>query len=224
MTGNCIIVKPSPFTPYSTLKFAEPATNTLPAGVFQALNGEGELGELLTLHEDIDKISFTGSTKTGQKIMKSAALSLKKLPLELGGNDAAIIFPDVAVDEVASQVALGCFFNAGQMCVATKRVYVHEDIYEQFRESFINAVQSLIEAPETSSVIGPLQNTMQHAVIQKLFADCRDKGYQLALGDQPVQSDLFISPVVIDRPPDSAALVQEEQFGITSLYRSQHQD
>lgn len=215
--GNCIIVKPSPFTPHSTLKFAELAINILPASVFQALNGEGELGELMTLHEDIDKISFTGSTKTGQKIMQSATLSLKKLTLELGGNDAAVIFPDVVVDEVAPQVALGCFFNAGQMCVATKRVYVHEAIYEQFRDRFIQAVQTLTEAAESSSVIGPLQNRMQHAVIQRLITDCRDKGYQFALGDQPAGSGLFISPVVIDRPPDSAALVQEEQFGISPL-------
>lgn len=223
--ANCIIVKPSPFTPYSKLKFAELATDILPAGVFQALNGEAELGELMTLHEDIDKISFAGSTRTGQKIMQSAAHSLKKLTLELGGNDAAVIFPDVVVDEVAPQVALGCFFNAGQMCVATKRVYIHESIYEQFRDSFINAVRALAEAPDSSSVVGPLQNKMQHAVIQRLIADSRDKGYHFALGgDQPAQSGLFISPVVIDRPPDFAALVQEEQFGITSLYNSQHKD
>ncbi|OJJ65112.1 hypothetical protein ASPSYDRAFT_138620 [Aspergillus sydowii CBS 593.65] len=212
--GNCIIVKPSPFTPYSTLKFAELATDMLPAGVFQALNGEAELGELMTLHHDIDKISFTGSTSTGKKIMQAVAPSLKRLTLELGGNDAAIIFPNVVVDEVAPQVAVGCFFNAGQMCVATKRVYVHESIYEKFRDSFVNAVRAHAEAPEPSSVAGPLQNEMQHAVIQRLITDCREKGYHFALGgNQPPRPGLFISPVVIDRPPDSATVVQEEQFG-----------
>lgn len=221
--GNCIIVKPSPFTPYSTLKFAELATDMLPAGVFQALSGEAELGELMTLHHDIDKISFTGSTSTGKKIMQAVAPSLKRLTLELGGNDAAIIFPNVVVDEVAPQVAVGCFFNAGQMCVATKRVYVHESIYEKFRDSFVNAVRALAEAPEPSSVAGPLQNEMQHAVIQRLITDCREKGYHFALGgNQPPRPGLFISPVVIDRPPGSATVVQEEQFGMTSLCCCQH--
>ncbi|KAL3451469.1 aldehyde dehydrogenase domain-containing protein [Aspergillus insuetus] len=216
LTGNCIIVKPSPFTPYSVLKFAELAATAaiLPSGVFQTLNGENELGELMTLHPGIDKISFTGSTRTGQRIMENAARTLKRVTLELGGNDASIVFPDVDVDEVAGQVAVGCFFNAGQMCVATKRVYVHEDIYEEFREKMVTAVKGLMAAPESSSVLGPLQNAMQHAVIQRFIADSREMGHRFALGqDQSTVSGHFISPVIIDRPPDDASLVQEEQFG-----------
>ncbi|KAL2847135.1 aldehyde dehydrogenase domain-containing protein [Aspergillus pseudodeflectus] len=214
VTGNCIIVKPSPFTPYSTLKFAELAARLLPPGVFQALNGENELGERMTLHPGIDKISFTGSTKTGQRIMENAAKTLKKVTLELGGNDATIVFPDVVVGKVAAQVAVGCFFNAGQMCVATKRVYVHEDIYEEFRASMVNAVRGLMAAPDSESVLGPLQNRMQHAVVQKFLADSRELLHDFALGeDQSSLSGLFINPTIIDRPPDDAALVQEEQFG-----------
>jgi acyl-CoA reductase-like NAD-dependent aldehyde dehydrogenase len=216
--GNCIIVKPSPFTPYSTLKFAEIAATILPPGVFQALNGDGELGKSITLHPGIDKISFTGSTATGQKIMENAAMTLKSLTLELGGNDATVIFPDVVIEEVAPLVALGCFFNSGQMCVATKRVYVHESIYEQFKESLVKAVQNLTQAPSTSSVFGPLQNKMQYEVIQKLITDSREERHRFALGEnQPSHSGLFISPVIIDRPPDSAALVQKEQFGTMPL-------
>lgn len=214
VTGNCIIVKPSPFTPYSTLKFAEIAATILPPGVFQALNGDAELGKSITLHAGIDKISFTGSTTTGKTIMANAATTLKSLTLELGGNDATIVFPDVVIDDVAFQVALGCFFNAGQMCVATKRVYVHESIYEQFRESLVNAVRNLTQAPSTVSVFGPLQNKMQYEVIKNLIADSREQGHQFALGEnQPPQPGLFIDPVIIDRPPDSSALVQKEQFG-----------
>jgi acyl-CoA reductase-like NAD-dependent aldehyde dehydrogenase len=216
LTGNCIIVKPSPLTPYSVLKFAElaAAADILPPGVFQALNGENELGELMTLHAGIDKISFTGSTRTGQRIMANAARTLKRVTLELGGNDASIVFPDVDVDDVAGQVAVGCFFNAGQMCVATKRVYVHEDIYEEFREKMVAAVRGLMVAPESASILGPLQNTMQHAVVQRLIADSREMGHRFALGqDQSTVSGHFISPVIIDRPPDDASLVQEEQFG-----------
>ncbi|RAO67604.1 uncharacterized protein BHQ10_003616 [Talaromyces amestolkiae] len=212
--GNCIIVKPSPFTPYSTLKFAEMAATILPSGVFQALNGDAKLGESITLHPGIDKISFTGSTTTGKKIMANAATTLKSLTLELGGNDATVVFPDVLIDEVAPQVAVACFFNAGQMCVATKRVYVHESIYEQFRESFVQAVRNLRQAPSSLNVFGPLQNKLQYEVIRNLIADSREQRHQFALGeDQISQSGLFIDPVIIERPPDSAALVQKEQFG-----------
>ncbi|KAL4734575.1 Aldehyde/histidinol dehydrogenase [Aspergillus similis] len=186
--GNCLTVKPSPFTPYSTLKFAELAARILAAGVFQALNG--------------------------QKIIENAAKTLKKVTLVLGGNDATIVFPDVAVEEVAVQVAMGSFFNLGQMCVATKRIYIHESIYEEFNESMVRAVQALMAVSDSSSLLGPLQNKMQHAVIQKLIAESRELSHNFAIGgDQCSLPGNFISPIIIDRPPDDAALVQEEQFG-----------
>lgn len=217
LMGNCVIVKPSPFTPYSVLKFAELAIGTVPAGVFQALNGNNQLGEWMTAHPQIAKISFTGSTGTGRKIMESCSKTLKRITLELGGNDATIVLPDVSVERVAPQVAAGCFFNAGQMCVATKRVYVHEGIYEEFKRSFVEEVQALWRGRhEDNSIIGPLQNSMQYSVVRNLIQDSEAKGYKVALGGSdmaPTGAGFFVAPTVLDNPPDSSSVVQEEQFG-----------
>lgn len=216
VTGNCIIVKPSPFTPYSTIKFAELSLNVLPPGVLQVLNGDNDIGEYMTLHPDIQKITFTGSTKTGKLIMASCAKTLKRITLELGGNDASIILPDVDVEKVAAQVAIGCFFNAGQMCVATKRLYIHESIYESFKEHFVAAVRAMPLAidPALPSLIGPLQNKIQYSIVQGLVDDSKKNGYAFALGQNGSTGDgYFIEPCVIDNPPDSSRVVQEEQFG-----------
>lgn len=216
LMGNCIIVKPSPFTPYSVLKFAEITMGIVPPGVFQTLNGGNELGAHMTLHPNIQKITFTGSTSTGKKIMESASKTLKSLTLELGGNDATIILPDVDLGSVVPQVATGCLFNAGQMCVATKRIYVHEDIFEAFMERFVAEVRKFsIDAPaEAPSVFGPLQNELQYSVVSNIIEDCWLKGYKIVTGGGiPKRPGLFLEPTIVDRPPDDSRLVTEEQFG-----------
>ncbi|KAJ5811541.1 hypothetical protein N7474_007842 [Penicillium riverlandense] len=216
LMGNCIIVKPSPFTPYSVLKFAEITVGIVPPGVFQALNGGNELGAHMSLHPNIQKITFTGSTSTGKKIMESASKTLKSLTLELGGNDATIILPDVDLDSVVPQVTTGCFFNAGQMCVATKRIYVHEDIFEAFMERFVAdvikfSIDALADAP---SVFVPLQNELQYSVVSNIIEDCWLKNYKIATGGGiPRRPGLFLEPTIVDRPPDDSRLVTEEQFG-----------
>ncbi|KAE8327214.1 Aldehyde/histidinol dehydrogenase [Aspergillus sergii] len=215
VTGNCVIVKPSPFTPYSILKFAEIARDIIPSGIFQALNGNNTLGEHMTTHPGIDKVSFTGSTATGKKIMESASRTLKRITLELGGNDATIVCPDVDVKKAASEVANGCFFNAGQMCVATKRVYVHEDVYNEFRREFLEAVKafSLKSLPDLHPIFGPIQNHMQYAIVQEFIQDCKTHGYQIVTGGDAVTPGLFIEPTVVDNPPDNSRVVKDEQFG-----------
>ncbi|KAJ5120108.1 hypothetical protein N7448_010777 [Penicillium atrosanguineum] len=218
VTGNCIIVKPSPFTPYSILKFAEIATKIVPAGVFQALNGDNSLGASMTTHPGIQKISFTGSTKTGKKIMEAASGTLKRITLELGGNDATIVCADVDVSKVATEVANGCLFNAGQMCVATKRVYVHESIREEFLQRFVEAAKVFTEQPTIAPpIFGPMQNQMQHAIVQGLIEDCKATGCNILVGQNQSPNGLFIEPTVVDNPPDDSRIVREEQFGETYL-------
>src|SRR5258706_5552181 len=129
LTGNAIIVKPSPFTPYTALKVVELAQQIFPAGIVQILGGDDKLGPMLTIHPGIAKISFTGSIPTGKKVMEACSKTLKRVTLELGGNDASIILPDVDIEKVAPEVAMGAFVNSGQVCVATKRIYIHESIY-----------------------------------------------------------------------------------------------
>ncbi|KAK8093627.1 aldehyde dehydrogenase FUS7 [Apiospora hydei] len=162
-TGNCVIIKPSPFTPYAILKFCELAQAALPArGIFQALNGGADVGERMTLHQGIAHISFTGTIAVGQRIMANCASTLKKVILELAGNDAAIVTDDVDLDAVVPKVALGCLLHAGQMCVATKRLYVHASRYDAFVAAFRAHLEktyvATYEDADAPSVFGPLSN------------------------------------------------------------------
>ncbi|KGO47146.1 Aldehyde dehydrogenase, N-terminal [Penicillium expansum] len=215
--GNSIIVKPSPFTPCSTLKFVELAASVLPRGVLQALNGDNDMGRLISIHPGIDKISFTGSIATGKKVAESAAQTLKRVTLELGGNDASVICPDVDVKTVAAKVAGGVFFHSGQMCVATKRVYVHETIFQEFRDSFVEAVKNIkIDlSGDQSPLFSPVQNEKQYKIVKDIIADCKENNYTLLCGGNTDDKHpgLFIAPVVVDQPPHDSRIVQMEQFG-----------
>ncbi|KAK6069213.1 aldehyde dehydrogenase [Seiridium cupressi] len=219
ITGNCVIVKPSPFTPYSILKFTEFVQDVFPPGVLQALNGDASLGPLLCAHPGIGKISFTGSTATGKKILTTAAQTMKRVTLELGGNNASIICPDVDPLIVAPQVATGSFFNSGQLCVASKRLYVHEDIYDQFLEVMVQTVQKWKVAStstlEDRIMLGPIQNEMQYNIVKQFFQHSIDNEHHFAVGGAfPESSDNFIiQPTIVDNPPDDALVVTGEAFG-----------
>ncbi|KAM0344932.1 hypothetical protein ACHAPU_007066 [Fusarium lateritium] len=219
VTGNCIIVKPSPFTPYSILKVAELFQSVFPPGVLQALNGDNKIGPALCKHPGIDKISFTGSTATGKKIAEVAGSLLKPVTLELGGNNASIICPDVDPKIVAPQVAIGSFFNSGQLCVASKRIYVHEDIYDEFLEVMVNTVKDWKVGPTSTSeagiMLGPVQNEMQYNIVKGFFQDSFQNGYKFAHGSNFAESgnNLVIQPAIIDNPPDDSLVVTGEAFG-----------
>ncbi|KAF6805553.1 aldehyde dehydrogenase [Colletotrichum sojae] len=218
ITGNCVIVKPSPFTPYTVMRSIELLVDVFPPGVVQVLNGGVDLGVAMTVHPGIAKISFTGTIATGKSVMANCAKTLKRLTLELAGNDAAIITQDVDVGKVASQVAIGSFFNAGQMCVCTKRVYVHESIYDKFLKAFTNEVRKTFTIKESAaqmSLFGPLSNKQQFNVVNAIVDDCKKSGYDVVVAaDQPVTSKGFwIPPTIVSRPPDDSVLVKEEQFG-----------
>ncbi|WAO97099.1 Aldedh domain-containing protein [Fusarium falciforme] len=216
LTGNVAILKPSPFTPYCGLKLVELAQGFFPPGVAQSLSGDDRLGPWLTSHPGIDKISFTGSSTTGKLVLQSAAKTLKRVTLELGGNDPAIIFPDVDVDKVAEKVAFYSFLNSGQICIALKRIYVHESIYEQFRNAVVKQVKAytLGDGFQEGISHGPLQNSMQYEKVKTFFKDIEKEGWKVAVGGKIDPSPgYFITPTVIDRPPDSSRIVVEEPFG-----------
>jgi acyl-CoA reductase-like NAD-dependent aldehyde dehydrogenase len=128
-SGNTIVIKPAPTTPLTTLRLAELLNTALPAGVLNTVTGEADIGEALVAQPGIAKISFTGSTATGRRVMRSAASTLKRLTLELGGNDAAIVLDDANPEIVAPRLFASAFTNAGQLCAAVKRLYVHQRIY-----------------------------------------------------------------------------------------------
>ncbi|EHK97551.1 putative Betaine aldehyde dehydrogenase, chloroplastic [Glarea lozoyensis 74030] len=188
----------------------------LPPGVLQALNGDDKLGPLMTEHPGINMITFTGSTPTGKRVMASCAKTLKRVTLELGGNSAAIICPDVDVNKVAPKVALAAFFNSGQICVASKRLYVHKDIYADMLAAVKKVVEGWKTAPavEEGTMLGPVQNKMQHAIVKDFFEDCASQGYDFALQGEVGKGEGFVvQPAIIDNPPDDSRIVREEQFG-----------
>ncbi|KAF2157156.1 betaine aldehyde dehydrogenase 1 [Myriangium duriaei CBS 260.36] len=217
MTGNTIIVKPSPFTPYSSLKAVELAQQIFPPGVVQALGGDDRLGPIFTAHPDIHKISFTGSIATGKKIMAACANTLKRVTLELGGNDASIVFPDVDIKKTAPQLVLGAFQNSGQVCVATKRIYIHQDIYEPMLKAMAEFAKTLkIGGPKDGEVqLGPIQNQMQYDRVKGFFEDVKKNNYKLAAGsyEVPEGKGFFITPTIVDNPPNGSRIVEEEPFG-----------
>ncbi|PKS07045.1 hypothetical protein jhhlp_005642 [Lomentospora prolificans] len=216
ITGNCVIVKPSPFTPYATMKATELCQSFLPPGVLQCLNGGADLGAAMTGHPGIAKISFTGTIATGKRVMASCAKTLKRLTLELAGNDAAIVCEDVDVQKVAGLTAAGAFFNGGQVCVATKRVYVHESIYDEFLKAYVDAVKSNFKITEDASqmtVFVPLSNKPQFDIVKGIVEDCKKNNYHIVTGGNVSEKGYWIEPTVVSKPPEDSFLVQEEQFG-----------
>lgn len=143
ITGNTFVLKPSPFTPYCGLKIAELGQQFLPPGIFQALSGDDNLGPWLTAHLGVDKIGFTGSTFTGKRVMESTAKTLKRVTLEPGGNDPAIICKSADIKAMAPAVATLAFLNSGQVCICIKRIYVHSSIYDEFRDAMVEYTKTM---------------------------------------------------------------------------------
>jgi len=216
LTGNTMVLKPSPFTPLTTLRFAELVRDIVPAGVLNVITGGDRLGPWLTAHPGFDKISFTGSTATGRRVMASAAPTLKRITLELGGNDPAIVMPDVDVAEIAPKLFWAAFNNNGQICIATKRMYIHKDIYEPLRDAIVAYAKTVKigDGSEQGTQIGPINNRAQYERVKGLIADSHAQGHDILLGGGDIEGPGYFIPVtIIDNPPESSRIVQEEQFG-----------
>ena len=215
LTGNTLVAKPAPTTPLTTLLFGELANDVLPPGVFNVVCDENDLGAVLTGHPDVAKIAFTGSTATGKKVMAAAAASVKRVTLELGGNDAAIVLDDVDARSVARKVYGGAMANAGQICVAIKRAYVPAPMYDDFCDELaIMARQAVVDdGSKQGTTIGPVQNKMQFDKVMALIADAKTRGTVLAGGEAIDRPGYFIPPTIIRDLDDDAPLVREEQFG-----------
>lgn len=216
LAGNTMVLKPSPFTPLSTLKFGELAATILPPGVLNVVSGGDDLGPWLTEHPGVDKVSFTGSTATGRRVMQSASATLKRVTLELGGNDPAIVLPDADVAALAERLFWAAFANNGQICIATKRMYVHEDIYEALKDALVAYARTVKvgDGAQQGTQLGPINNRLQYERVLDLIQDARDKGYTFLLGGEKIDTPGYFVPVtIIDNPPEDSRIVQEEQFG-----------
>ena len=217
LSGCTIVLKPSPFTPLTTLRIAELIKDAVPAGVVNIITGEDSLGPLMTAHPDIDKITFTGSTATGKKIMEGASKDLKRITLELGGNDASIVLPDADVGKVAEQLFWSSFTNAGQICVAAKRIYIHEDIYDELSQAIAAYARTVTvgDGAHQGTGVGPIQNKKQFDRVCELITDAKDNGYRFLVGGEvdPSGSGYYVPITILDNPPEHARIVVEEQFG-----------
>ncbi len=214
LAGNTLVVKPAPTTPLTALKLGEFMAVVFPPGVVNVVTDRNDLGDRLTSHPDVAKITFTGSTETGRKVMASAAASIKRLTLELGGNDAAIVLPDVDPAEVAPGLFGAAFMNAGQVCLSIKRVYAHADIYDALCTELAKLAEEAIvdDGLKQGVQIGPLQNRAQYAKVLDFLEDAQAHGKVIAGGalDRP---GYFVRPTIVRDISDGTRLVDEEQFG-----------
>ncbi|MFS8038996.1 aldehyde dehydrogenase family protein [Xanthobacter sp. AM11] len=216
LAGNTMVLKPSPFTPLCTLKLGELLRDVLPPGVLNIVSGGNDLGAAMTAHPGIGKISFTGSTATGRRIMQAASGNLKRLTLELGGNDPAIVLPDVDVKTTAEKLFWAAFQNSAQFCVAAKRLYIHDDIYDDLSAALVDYAAGIRigDGLEQGTDLGPIQNAMQFAKLKDLIADARETGLTfLCGGDIPDGRGYFVPVTLIDNPPETSRVVTEEAFG-----------
>ncbi len=215
IAGNTLIVKPAPTTPLTTLRLGELIREVVPAGVVNIITDANDLGAALTAHPDVRKVSFTGSTATGSKVMAGAAGLLKRITLELGGNDAGIVLDDVDPKEVAPKLFQSAFQNSGQVCIAMKRLYVHESIYDEICDELTAIANDTVvgDGLQQGTRLGPLQNRMQYEKVKELIEDAAQHGRIIAGGEVLDQPGYFIRPTIVRDIVDGTRLVDEEQFG-----------
>ena len=216
LAGNTVVLKPSPFTPLSALVVGRLWRDLLPDGVLNIVAGGDEVGKALVSHKATRMVSFTGSVRAGMAIMESAAKDLKRVALELGGNDAAIVLDDVDVKQIAPRLYGPAFMWTGQICAAIKRLYVP-------REKFEETVEALVELAEAEGVgspyeegvtMGPLTTEQQFNFVKEIVDDAVANGAQIRTGGKPLDRDgWFYSPTILTNVGPGVRIVDEEQFG-----------
>lgn len=214
LMGNTFVLKPAPTTPVTSLMLGHLAKEIFPAGVFNVVTDLNDLGSTFTDHPDVAKVSFTGSGATGKKVMAAAASTLKRISLELGGNDASIVLDDVDVSVAAPRIFSGAFLNAGQVCIAIKRVYAHSSIYDALCDELARLANAAIvgDGLEQGTQIGPVQNAAQYEKAKSFLAAAHREGRVIA-GGEPVHGEgYFIRPTIVRDIEDGAMLVDQEQF------------
>lgn len=225
LTGNTLVLKPSPFAPLAVSKAMEIIAAEFPPGVINMVHGDTDVGLELTSNPKVAKVAFTGGTKTARSIMKSASDTIKNLTLELGGNDAAIFLPDFDVNDERAmrRLVISNFLNGGQLCMIAKRVYVHRSIYDQFVENYIEAANKWIRvgSPFNREVtIGPVNNVGQLKYVQGLIDDAKSRGAKVIplgriLDPELFEQGYFMQPSLVLDAGYNDPIVAEEQFGPT---------
>jgi acyl-CoA reductase-like NAD-dependent aldehyde dehydrogenase len=214
LAGNTLVAKPAPTTPLTSLRIAEIFNRHLPAGVFNMIVDANDLGGVLTAHPDVAKISFTGSTATGRKVMASVSSLLKRITLELGGNDAAIVLDDVDPKATAKSLFEGAMVNSGQVCLAIKRAYVHDSQYDAICDELAELARIAVvdEGTQQGAQYGPLQNKAQYDKVRQMIDEAAQMGTVIG-GETIDRPGYFIRPAIVRDIADDASIVRDEQFG-----------
>jgi acyl-CoA reductase-like NAD-dependent aldehyde dehydrogenase len=214
--GNTVVVKPSPYTPLATLRLGEVLRDALPPGVLNIVSGGDELGGWMTSHPLVRKISFTGSVATGKKVAAAAAPDLKRVTLELGGNDPAIVLDDVDTEKVAEKLFWSAFRNSGQVCIAVKRVYVPERLHDDLVDALAAKARAakVGDGMAEGTDLGPINNKPQFERVSELVSDALSNGATAVAGGGPLdRPGYFFAPTVLTGVSDGTRIVDEEQFG-----------
>ncbi|MDF2573256.1 MAG: aldehyde dehydrogenase [Agromyces sp.] len=215
--GNTVVIKPSEYTPLSVLALVAVINEVLPEGVVNLVSGGREVGAALSSHPDVGKVMFTGSTATGKAIIRSSADTVKRLTLELGGNDAGIVLPDVDPKAIAEGIFWGAFINTGQTCAALKRLYVHDDVYDAVCDALVEMAGNVPMGVgvDEQNVLGPLQNKQQFDIVDRLVESAKASGARVLLGGEPDrdQPGYFYPTTLVADIDNDNPLVAEEQFG-----------
>src|SRR5262249_1834889 len=216
LAGNTVVIKPSPFTPINTLMLGEILRDIVPPGVVNVVSGGDELGAWMTSHPIPRKISFTGSVETGKKVPAAAAPDLKRVTLELGGNDPAIVLADVDPNKVAEKIFWGAFENSGQICSAIKRVYVPEAMYAPMLDKLGELAKGVKvgNGLDAGTQLGPINNKPQFERVTELVEDAKKHGAKIVTGGSRLGNEgYFYAPTIVGNVSDGVRLVDEEQFG-----------
>lgn len=220
--GNTIVIKPAGTTPLAALRVVELFHEAdLPPGVLNVVTGPGsEVGEALAAHPDVRRIALTGSTPVGKRLMEVAAPQFKKVSAELGGSDPVIVFPDADVDAAVRGINIGRFFNAGQACLAAKRVYVFDEVYDEFMESLVKRVgryelgDGAEKAGKPNIRMGPLNAAKHRDTLNDQLEEAVDKGAKVAIGGEAQSGKgYFFQPTVLENAPHDCRVATEETFG-----------
>ncbi len=215
LAGNAIVLKPAPTTPLCALILGEICRDVFPAGVVNVIADANDLGPHLTAHRDVAKVGFTGSTATGKRIAANSSDTLKRVTLELGGNDPAIVLEDVDVRETAQAIFNNAFLNNGQVCLAIKRAYIHADIYDAMCGELARLAEAAVvdDGLQQGTQIGPIQNAVQFDKVKGFLESARAEGTIVAGGEAMERAGYFIHPTIVRDVTDGDRIVDEEQFG-----------
>jgi len=217
-TGCSVVMKPAEQTPLTSLRIAELAIQAgFPKGALNIIPGDAETGKLLATHKGIDKIAFTGSTEVGIEIMKNAAIDIRRVTLELGGKSPLIIMDDANIDKAVETAHVGLFFNQGQCCCASSRIFVHEKVYDQFVKKSVDLAKQrkIGHGWEKDVTHGPQVSKEQQDKVLGLINSGKQQGAKLLLGGGkgPFQKGYFVQPTVFTEVQDNMTIAKEEIFG-----------